>query len=230
MTGDNVASAYDRWSTVYDHDGNPLVALEEPVVRAMLDDLPAINGLSALDLGCGTGRHALHLAERGARVTALDFSEGMLEQARAKPGAERITFIHHDAAANPLPFEPASFDLLVSALVLEHVPDLAHFFAQSKRVLKPGAPAIFTAMHPAMMLRGAHARFTDPDSGDKIAAGVSAVDIPSRAPKTAKHQRTRRTTPRSQTNHKPNPKPQRPSAALSGESSSSFLPRPSSQQ
>jgi ubiquinone/menaquinone biosynthesis C-methylase UbiE len=141
MTGDNVASAYDRWSTVYDHDGNPLVALEEPVVRAMLDDLPAINGLSALDLGCGTGRHALHLAERGARVTALDFSEGMLEQARAKPGAERITFIHHDAAANPLPFEPASFDLLVSALVLEHVPDLAHFFAQSKRVLKPGALA-----------------------------------------------------------------------------------------
>ena len=71
-----IKSGYDRWSEVYDHDLNPLVALEEPVVR---EALGPVDGLDVLDLGCGTGRHALWLAGAGARVTAVDFSEGMLE-------------------------------------------------------------------------------------------------------------------------------------------------------
>src|SRR4051812_39166640 len=68
----NVQSGYDRWATVYDHDANPLQALEEPKVREAIGNA---RGLSVLDLGCGTGRHALWLAGMGASVTALDFSE-----------------------------------------------------------------------------------------------------------------------------------------------------------
>jgi malonyl-CoA O-methyltransferase len=162
-----VRDGYDRWSEIYDHEQNPVVALEEPVVREMLGD---VSGLSVLDLGCGTGRHSLWLAARGAKVTAVDFSEGMLAEARRKPGADSVRFLVHDLH-QPLPFEPASFDLLVSGLVLEHLRDLRLAFGEARRVLKPGARAVVSAMHPAMFLKGAYARFTDPASGEKVVPG-----------------------------------------------------------
>jgi malonyl-CoA O-methyltransferase len=162
-----VRSGYDRWSEVYDHELNPLVALEEPVVREALGD---VSGLSLLDLGCGTGRHALWLAAAGAKVTALDFSEGMLGEARRKPGADAVRFQVHDLH-RPLPLGDSTFDRVVSGLVLEHLRDLRFVFGEARRVLKPGGLAVVSAMHPAMFLKGAFARFTDPASGERVAPG-----------------------------------------------------------
>src|SRR5262245_58059949 len=88
-----IRAGYDRWSPTYDHDGNPMPALEEPLVR---EAIGRARGLAVLDLGCGTGRHALWLAAAGAEVTAVDFSEGMLAEARRKPGAEAVRFVAHD--------------------------------------------------------------------------------------------------------------------------------------
>src|SRR5437588_4055464 len=96
----SVRGGYDRWAAVYDCDGNPLQGLEGPIVRAAVGD---VRGLAVLDLGCGTGRHALWLAEAGARVTAVDFSDGMLAEARRKSGADRVQFVVHDLH-RPLPF------------------------------------------------------------------------------------------------------------------------------
>ena len=59
-----VRSGYDRWAAVYDHDVNPLIGLEGPVVRKAVGE---VRGLAVLDLGCGSGRYALWLAEMGAR-------------------------------------------------------------------------------------------------------------------------------------------------------------------
>ena len=170
---DGVRRGYDRWALVYDHDRNPLPALEEPIVREALGDL---RGLRALDLGCGTGRHALWLAAEGAEVTAVDFSPGMLEEARRKPGAARVRFVAHDLRL-PLPFEEAAFDLLVSGLVLEHLGDLGAFFAEARRVLRPGKRAVVSAMHPAMFLRGTQARFTDPATGERVQPGSLAHSL-----------------------------------------------------
>lgn len=162
-----VRSGYDRWSLVYDHDANPLPALEEPVVHAALGD---VRGKCVLDLGCGTGRHALWLTHSGAVVTAVDFSEGMLTEARRKPGAERIEFRVHDLH-QPLPFADEHFDHIVSGLVLEHLQDLTPFYSEAKRVLKQGGSAIFSTLHPAMFLRGSQARFSDPTTGELIQPG-----------------------------------------------------------
>ncbi len=162
-----IAQGYDRWSAVYDHDANPLLVLEEPVVRSIVGDP---SGLKILDLGCGTGRHALWLVEHGARVTAVDFSSGMLAQAREKPGAGAIRFVQHDLLQS-LPFEAGWFDLIVSGLVVEHLPDLRSFFGEMKRLLAPGGRAIVSAMHPAMFLRGSQARFADPVSGEIVKPG-----------------------------------------------------------
>lgn len=126
-----------------------------------------MRGLSVLDLGCGTGRHTLWLSAAGASVTAVDFSEGMLAEARRKPGASAVQFLAHDLH-QPLPFMAAAFDLVVSGLVLEHVRGLDPFFVEARRVLRAGGRAVVSAMHPAMFLRGTQARFTDPASGESV--------------------------------------------------------------
>src|SRR5262245_36992337 len=90
---------YDRWAEIYDGEGNPLIALEQPLVDHLLG---GVSGLDVVDLGCGTGRHAVRLALEGARVTALDFAEGMVARAREKAGWERVRFIAHDLT-RPLP-------------------------------------------------------------------------------------------------------------------------------
>ena len=169
----SVRSGYDRWAAIYDREANPLIAIEEPVVREAIGD---VAGLEVLDLGCGTGRHSLWLASAGATVTGVDFSEGMMEEARAKPGAEAVRFLAHDLA-RPLPFAAGSFDVVVSGLVLEHLAALDAFFAEARRVLRPRGRAVVSAMHPAMFLRGVQARFTDPVSGEKVQPGSFAHSI-----------------------------------------------------
>ena len=163
----NVRGGYDRWAAVYDHDANPLPPLEEPMVDAMIGE---VAGLAVLDLGCGTGRHALRLAAAGAKVTGVDFSEGMLAQARGKAGDMGVRFVAQDLHC-PLPFEAATFNAVVSGLVLEHLRDVDGFFGQIARMLKPRGRAVVTGMHPAMFLRGSQARFTDPNSGELIQPG-----------------------------------------------------------
>jgi malonyl-CoA O-methyltransferase len=168
-----VRNGYDRWAAVYDHDANPLPALEEPFVRRAIGD---VRGLNVLDLGCGTGRHSLPLAAGGAIVSAVDFSEGMLEEARRKPGADRVRWLSHDLHTS-LPLNGGEFDLVVSGLVLEHLGELDGFFSEIKRILKPGGRAVISAMHPAMFLRGSMARFTDPLSGEVVQPGSIAHSI-----------------------------------------------------
>lgn len=165
-----VRVGYDRWAEVYDHDANPLPPLEEPLVRAALGE---VRGNKVLDLGCGTGRHASWLAHAGADVTAIDFSEGMLAEARRKPGAASIRFVIHDLHQR-LPFDDGAFDAVVSGLVMEHLRDLEAFFSEAHRVLKPSGRAVVSGMHPAMFLRGSQARFTDPASGQVVCPGSIA--------------------------------------------------------
>jgi len=155
---------YDKWSSIYDDEDNPLIQLEKPVFQKMTGD---VRGLRVLDAGCGTGRHALALAAAGAEVTAMDFSEGMLARARAKRGAADVRWIEHDLATS-FPFANAGFDLAISCLVLDHIRDLEGVFRELKRVVKNGGFIVTTVMHPAMMLRGVQARFTDPKTGRRV--------------------------------------------------------------
>ncbi|MBN2425710.1 MAG: class I SAM-dependent methyltransferase [Calditrichaceae bacterium] len=68
--------------------------------------------LRIIDIGCGTGRHAIELAKRGYNITGIDFSESQLARAREKAKDQnlKITFLQHDA--RNLPFEN-EFDLAI---------------------------------------------------------------------------------------------------------------------
>ncbi len=164
---------YDRWAAVYDEDDNPLVAIEGPFVHCLMGE---VRGLAVLDVGCGTGRHALWLAAAGARVVALDFSDAMLQRARRKAGTLDVDFRVHDLAA-PLPFADRSFDRVVCGLVIDHIADLTGLFGQMHRVCRPTGTVVVSVMHPAMMLLGVQARFRDPASGREIRPASCAHQI-----------------------------------------------------
>jgi ubiquinone/menaquinone biosynthesis C-methylase UbiE len=155
---------YDRWSEIYDDEANPLIMIEEPMVARLLGD---VNGLAILDVGCGTGRHAVRLANAGGVVTGVDFSSGMLEKARKKPGASGVRFIEQDASG-ALPFADKSFDRVISCLVVDHVRDLHAFFGELGRVCRRDGFIVISVMHPAMMLKGVQARFQDPGTGARV--------------------------------------------------------------
>lgn len=156
-----VAEGYDRWSAIYDGEDNALIHVEDAHLPGVLGE---VLGLRVLDAGCGTGRLALRLAASGARVTACDFSAGMLARLREKPGAEGIATIEHDLS-RALPMADGSFERVLCGLVLEHLDNLAAVFGEFRRVLQPGGAVIVSTLHPAMMLRGISARFTDPATG-----------------------------------------------------------------
>jgi SAM-dependent methyltransferase len=77
-----------------------------PYYIALARDAPR----TILDMGCGTGRLAVALAERGHRVSGADPSAGMMQVARGRPGAERVRWIDSDAANLAL---DQRFDLII---------------------------------------------------------------------------------------------------------------------
>ncbi|WP_349270555.1 2-methoxy-6-polyprenyl-1,4-benzoquinol methylase, mitochondrial [Mycolicibacterium parafortuitum] len=93
-----------------------------------------------LEIGCGTGNVTLRAvrAAPAARITAVDPDPRALGRARRKVGAGRVRF--ETAYAQRLPFPDASFDRVVSSLMLHHLDEdvKAGALAEARRVLKPG--------------------------------------------------------------------------------------------
>lgn len=151
---------YALWAASYDQEKNGLIAVEEPRVDGLLSRLSFID---VLDVGAGTGRYALKLARSGARVTAIDRSPEMLAVARQKAQAEGLPIDFQLASfENSLPFEANQFDLLICALALCHVPDLARTVQEFARVLRKGGYLLITDFHPASVGFGWRTQFKRP--------------------------------------------------------------------
>ena len=108
------------------------VAEDDARLLAVVETLSPLYGRRILDVGCGKGRFARRLSERGAHVIGIDASAGMLAEARGIPRVR--------ATARQLPFGRASFDGAMAVEVLEHLaPEaLDHVFGEVVRILKPG--------------------------------------------------------------------------------------------
>ena len=163
----DVAAAYDRWAGSYDAQRNLTRDLDAGVVRAA----PlGVEGADVLELGCGTGKNTVWLAERARTVLGLDLSAGMLARARQRltdADARRVQLVRHDVR-EPWPLPDAAVDVVVGTLVLEHVEALAPVYAEAARVLRPGGRLLLCELHPERQRRGGQAHFTDAATGDTV--------------------------------------------------------------
>ena len=142
---DDYASQYAANVAWREQDGpdNDPYGLLLPVLELLGD----ITGRRVLDAGCGEGYLARTLAARGARVTGIDLSPGLIEQARAKDPHGRIDYRVADLS-QPLPDAVGSFDAAASYLVLNDVADYRGFAATLGAVLKPGGRLVLAFNNP----------------------------------------------------------------------------------
>jgi ubiquinone/menaquinone biosynthesis C-methylase UbiE len=130
-------------------------------IEFMLDILNLSPGASILDVGCGTGRHAVELARKGFAVTGIDLSSGMLTQARDKARVAKveIEWVQADASTFSLDkrFDAVicicegSFGLLGGANdAIEHPLSILRNISRS---LRPGSKALFTMLSAFKMIR-----------------------------------------------------------------------------
>lgn len=160
----DAGSGYARWAQTYDQPGNPLITVEQPVVWALLDQLPPGD---ALDAACGTGRHAGHLVELGHRVVGVDGSPEMLATASTSvPGCDL-----REGELTSLPLDAESVDLAVCALALEHVADLDAAISELARVVRPGGRLVLSDLHPIAIAVGGAAYFQDASGGAGVVRG-----------------------------------------------------------
>jgi len=115
-----------------------------------------------LDVGTGTGEVALRASQARAEVTAVDISESLLDIARDKPGADRVSWELGDAQG--LRFEDASFDVVVSCFAVIFAPDQEAATAELARVCKPAGRLGLTSWRPEDGPHAIYKRFVPSDS------------------------------------------------------------------
>lgn len=103
-------------------------------------------GFVVADLGCGTGFLTAALAQRTARVIAVDHSEKMLHTARQRQPDGGVEFRRGELDA--LPLADAEVDAVFANLVWHHLPDFAAAAAEAFRVLKPGGVCVVSDLLP----------------------------------------------------------------------------------
>ena len=142
----DAVEGYATWAQTYDLEVNPLIAAEEPRVQRVFNEVPMH---TAMDVGAGTGRHAIELAKQGVAVTAVDQSSEMLAVAREKAAHQGLGIDFRIGSLDDrLPADDGQFDLLVCAQTLSHVPDIEHAVRECVRVVKKGGSILISDIHP----------------------------------------------------------------------------------
>lgn len=141
-------------------------------------------GMRILDAGCGTGRHAIELAKLGLSVTGVDFSAGMLSQARAKQQAAglEVEWINADLTEWS---SPPVFDAAISlceggmGLIDQDQDGLEHDLTILRNIagaLKPRAPFLMTALNGYAVIRRMQDAHVENGAFDPVSMNLYHID------------------------------------------------------
>ena len=137
---------YDSFAEAYTAESDAGIQnayYERPAILALAGD---VAGRRILDAGCGAGQLFAALRERGAIVTGIDASTGMLEEARRRLGDDADLRVAD--LGSPLPFPDDAFDDVIASLVLHYLEDWGPTLREMRRVLTPGGRLIVAVDHP----------------------------------------------------------------------------------
>lgn len=159
-------SEKSSWEQFFDdhapiYDDNVFTKNTRYEVDFLLEELHIPPGGAVLDVGCGTGRHAIELAKRGYAVTGLDLSPEMLSRAASKAEAANVSVEWVRSDATQFAF-PGKYDAAVClcegafGLLGQGDDPIDHpmsILRNISRSLKPRARAVFTVLNGVSMLR-----------------------------------------------------------------------------
>lgn len=178
LTPDAVRTMFDRIAPVYDAMNRAMTAGLDRRWRRETARAAVSPGDRVLDTCCGTGDLAIACLAEGGEVTGLDFSERMLERARAK--SDQVEWMQGDALA--LPFEDGSFDAATVGFGVRNLEDLDRGLAELRRVLRPGGRlAILEITQPRGLLRPFYKLWFDglvPLAGKLLPGGSAYTYLP----------------------------------------------------
>ncbi|WP_155590447.1 class I SAM-dependent methyltransferase [Lysinibacillus cavernae] len=144
----------ERYTANYDeHGGIHREVLLNPAIFSLLGE---VDEKHVLDAGCGEGYLSRLLVKKGATVTAVDFSQKMLDIAKKRTHSQdTIRFLHGNC--EDLSFlADEQFDCIISNMVLQDLEDYRSALHEMYRLLKPNSTFIFSILHPC---------FVTPNSG-----------------------------------------------------------------
>jgi ubiquinone/menaquinone biosynthesis C-methylase UbiE len=169
--GGNAAENYERYFV-------PTIGM--PFANALLDVAGLHRGERVLDVACGTGVVTRLAAERvgvNGAVAGLDINPSMLAVARSVPSSG-AAIEWHEASAESLPFDDASFDVVLSSLGLQFVADKASALREMRRVLAPDGRLAIGTVGPTpplfAILEQALARHVKPEVAGFMRAVLAA--------------------------------------------------------
>ena len=159
----DVRTGYAEWAATYER------TVEDAMDIDLLDVLTGVDWAAvsrAADLGCGTGRTGLWLRAQGvAAIDGVDLTPEMLEVARSRDVYDRL--VEADVTATGL--DAAAYDLVVTCLVDEHLPDVRPLYEEAFRVARPGAAYVLVGFHPHFIMASGMPTHFDGVSGEPVA-------------------------------------------------------------
>lgn len=145
----DIEKAYDLMSKSWDNKKNGAQATEH---KPFLKMIGKVKDLKILDAGCGTGDYSVILAKKGAKVTGIDFSNGMISKAKINAKNNGINIVFKKADICSIPFKDNTFDKVISCRVLNFVKKekLNPALKELIRVLKNGGELVLSLLYPGL--------------------------------------------------------------------------------
>ena len=130
----------------------PLAAVTTPAAAALANFVGIRKGEAVLDVACGTGVVAITAHRRGARVSALDLSPVLLEEARKNAAILKAGIDFKEGDVEALPYQDDSFDVVLSQFGHMFAPRPELALKEMLRVLKAGGRIAFSTWPPELMI------------------------------------------------------------------------------
>lgn len=118
---------------------------------AFIEMLPDVSGLRGLDVGCGEGHNTRLVAQKGAKLIAIDIAGRFVEFAQEQEVREPLGITYLQASAVELPFGDEGFDFAMATMSMMDVPEQGRAMREVARALKPGGFFQFSILHPCFL-------------------------------------------------------------------------------